>query len=217
MDSDRKIRVLIVDDYDLVREGLTALFEAFEDFDVVGTTGDGRTVLALCSAYQPDVVLMDMIMPYSDSVEITRCIRCDYPHIQVVILSMSSDPTRIYNVLQAGAMSYLSKAEQISEVTKAVRDAVSGISTLSPEAVAALIEAKQQKRHIGFDLTHRQQEVLTLMVDGLSTGEIAKRLVLSPATVKNHITGILLKLGVSNRTKAVALALQHHLVTKVGS
>jgi len=183
---------------------------------VVGTTGDGRMIWALCSASQPDVVLMDMLMPYTDTVEMTRCIRRDFPHIQVVILSISNDPTRIYEVLRAGAVSYLSKAEQISEVTKAVRDAVSGISTLSPEATAVLIAAQQQRRHIGIDLSHREREVLNLMADGLTTREIAKRLCIRPSTVKNHISSIIAKLGVSNRTKAVALALQHHLVTKAG-
>jgi DNA-binding NarL/FixJ family response regulator len=127
MDTERKIKVLIVDDYDLVRDSLTALFEAFEDLEVVGATGDGHKLLSLCSTYQPDIVLMDMFMPTMDGVEATRLIRREFPHIKVVVLSMFTDYTLICDALNAGAISYLSKTRQLSEVTKSVRDAYYGI------------------------------------------------------------------------------------------
>ena len=127
MDTERKIKVLIVDDYDLVRENLTALLEAFEDFEVVGTTGDGHKLLSLCSTCQPDVVLMDMFMPNMDGVEATRLIHREFPQIKVVVLSIFTDSTLIGDALNAGAISYLSKTRQLSEITKSVRDAYHGI------------------------------------------------------------------------------------------
>ena len=127
METERKIKVLIVDDYDLVRQELTALLETFEDFEVVGTTGDGHKLLSLCSTCQPDIVLMDMFMPHMDGVEATRLIRREFPQIKVVVLSMFTDSILICDALDAGALSYLSKTGQPSEIAKTLRDAYYGI------------------------------------------------------------------------------------------
>ncbi len=138
MDTDRKIKVLIIDDYDMVREELTALLETFPEFEVVSTASDGRMAVTLCRMYQPDVVLMDLHMSNMDGIEATRLIRNECPSIQVVILSMSMDPTSIYEVLEAGAISYLSKSGRISDVPIALSNAYYGKSMLAPEATAVL-------------------------------------------------------------------------------
>ena len=138
MDTDQTIKVLIIDDYDIVREQLTILLKTFPEFEVVSTASDGRMAVTLCRIYQPDVVLMDLHMSNMDGIEATRLIHHEFPAIKVVILSMSMDPTSIYDVLEAGAISYLSKMGKISEIPIAVSNAYYGKSMLAPEATAVL-------------------------------------------------------------------------------
>ena len=145
MDKDGKIKVLIIDDYDLVREQLTALLETFPEFEVVSTASDGRKAVSLCRTHQPDVVLMDMHMSNMNGIEATELIRREFPSIQVVILSMSTDPTLISEVLKAGAISYLSKAGSISQVPLALSNAYYGKAILAPEAVA-IVKATQEHK-----------------------------------------------------------------------
>lgn len=145
MDKNGKIKILIIDDYDLVRQELTALLETFQEFEVVSTASDGRMAVTLCSMYQPDVVLMDLHMSNMDGVEATRLIRNEFPSIQVVILSMSTDSALIYEVLKAGAISYLSKAGQISQVPLALSNAYYGKSMLAPEAIAVVAATQEHK------------------------------------------------------------------------
>jgi DNA-binding NarL/FixJ family response regulator len=145
MDKDGKIKVLIIDDYDMVREELNALLKTFPEFEVVSTASDGRMAVTLCRMYQPDVVLMDLHMSNMDGIEATHLIRNEFPSIQVVILSMSLDPTTIYNVLKAGAISYLSKSGKITDVPIALSNAFYGKSMLAPEATAVLAEAQAHK------------------------------------------------------------------------
>jgi len=200
----RKIKVLLVDDYDMVRLGLTALLKKFPDIEVVGGTGDIRMLFALCKAYHPDVILMGMRTPYMK-----------FSEIQIVILSDTVDETLTYDVLKAGAISYLIKTGTINEVATAIRDAYVGKSTLAPEAVAALISVSQHHLKLGSDLTIREREILSFMVSGLKNGEIAHQLVISQSTVKNHVSNIFSKLDVGSRTKVVALAVQHKLYVNV--
>lgn len=145
MDKDDKIKVLIIDDYDMVREELTALLETFQEFEVVSAGHDGSMAVALCRMYQPDVVLMDLHMSNMDGVEATRLIRNEFPSIQVVVLSMSMDPSLIYDVLQAGAIGYLSKSGPISQVPIALSNAYYGKSTLAPEATAVVAATQTHK------------------------------------------------------------------------
>jgi DNA-binding NarL/FixJ family response regulator len=145
MNKDGKIKILIIDDYDMVREELTALLETFQELEVVSTASDGRMAVTLCRMYQPDVVLMDLHMTNMDGIEATKLIRSEFPSIQVVILSMSTDPASIYDVLQAGAISYLSKSGQISQVPLALSNAYYGMSMLAPEATAVVAKAQEHK------------------------------------------------------------------------
>jgi len=145
MDTHEKIKVLIIDDYDLVREELNTLLETFPEFEVVSTASDGHMAVTLCRMYNPDVVLMDLHMSNMDGIEATRLIRQEFPSIQVVILSMSMNPDSIYEVLKAGAISYLSKSGKISDVPIALSNAYYGKSMLSPEATAVLSAIQAHK------------------------------------------------------------------------
>jgi two-component system, NarL family, response regulator LiaR len=214
MDAGRKVNVMIVDDHDMVRHGLMIMLQAFDDFEVVGATGDARMALTLCALYQPDVILMDLLMPYIDGVTVTRSIHDKFPTMAVVALTSSNDEALVQEALNAGAVSYLIKTGSIDEVADAVRNAYHGKPTLSPEAIRTLISTMQHPQALGDDLTKREREVLTLMAEGLTNRTIAQRLFISLSTVKNHIVNIYSKLGTSSRTKVIALTIQHHLFAK---
>jgi len=214
MTASQKIKVLVVDDHNMVRKGLIVLLENFDDFEVVGEAGDGKTGILLCQQYKPDVVLMDMIMPVMDGIEATTTIRELCPETQVVALTSFSDDATIQNALKAGAISYLMKNVSVDELALAVRKAHEGQPTLAPEATRALIAASRRPPEVGHDLSEREREVLSLMVDGLNNREIADVLTISNSTVKNHVSNIFAKLGTTSRTQAVALAVERKLVNK---
>ncbi len=214
MTASQKIKVLVVDDHNMVRKGLIVLLENFDDFEVVGEAGDGKTGVLLCQQYKPDVVLMDMIMPVMDGIEATTTIRELCPETQVVALTSFSDDATIQNALKAGAISNLMKNVSVDELALAVRKAHEGQPTLAPEATRALIAASRRPPEVGHDLSEREREVLSLMVDGLNNREIADVLTISNSTVKNHVSNIFAKLGTTSRTQAVALAVERKLVNK---
>ncbi len=206
------IRVLIVDDHDMVRSGLEVFLETFEDLSLIGQASGGEEAVRLCVELQPDVVLMDLMMPGMDGVVATRNILKACPTVKIIALTSFKEKNLVHDALQAGAISYLLKNVSIDELSNAIRSAHLGRSTLAPEATQALIEAVTRPPAIGFDLTDREQEVLRLMTDGMSNREIAERLMISHSTVKNHVSNIFSKLAVTSRTEAVALAVQHNLV-----
>lgn len=209
----KPIRVLIADDHTVVRSGLSALLSIFDDLELVGEARTGREAVELVERLQPDVVLMDMVMPEMDGAQATAHIREHYPHVQVVVLTSFREDELVQKALTAGAIGYLLKDATADELADAIRNAVAGRATLAPEATQALIRQTLQGTHrLGDDLTEREREVLALMVEGLNNNEIAKRLVVSRSTVKFHVSNILSKLGASTRTEAVAIALQHGLV-----
>lgn len=206
------IRVLIVDDHNMVRKGLLTLLEDFEDLQIVGEAADGELALNACRETQPDVILMDMMMPRMDGVTATQKIRAAYPATHVIALTSFNDEDNIHAALKAGAIGYLMKDVSGDELANAIRRAAVGQSTLAPEAAQALIKATTRPPSLGHDLTEREFEVLALMKEGLSNREIGERLVISGSTVKNHVSSILSKLGTISRTQAVALAVEHKLV-----
>jgi two-component system, NarL family, response regulator LiaR len=209
---DNKIRVLIVDDHDMVRKGLIVLLENFDEFSIVGEAGDGEAAVDIVRQHKPDVVLMDMLMPRMDGISAIKIIRQVCPDTQVIALTSFNEPENVQNALKAGAISYLMKNVSVDELANAVRKAYRGQSTLAPEAAQVLISATTRPPAVGHDLTEREREVLALMVEGLNNREIAERLIISSSTVKNHVSSILAKLGTVSRTQAVALAVENRII-----
>lgn len=206
------IRVVIVDDHNMVRKGLVVLLSEFDDLSVIGEAADGEIAVDLCRRLPVDVVLMDMIMPRMDGVTATRHIRENNPGTQVIALTSFSDETNVQAALKAGAVGYLMKNISGDELANAIRRASEGQSTLAPEAAQVLIRATTRPPTIGHDLTDREREVLGLMKEGLNNREIGERLIISSSTVKNHVSSILSKLGTISRTQAVALAMEYKLL-----
>jgi NarL family two-component system response regulator LiaR len=203
---------MLVDDHAVVRSGLKAFLMVFDDMQLVGEASSGQEAIQLIERVQPDVVLMDLIMPDLDGAATTRSIRTRWPNIQVVALTSFREDDLVKSALQAGAIGYLLKNVGADELADAIRSAYAGRPTLAPEAAQVLIQASRQPVQPGFDLTEREREVLSLLVKGMSNNDIADRLVVSRSTVKFHVSSILSKLNVSSRTEAVALALNHKLV-----
>jgi len=213
MTQQQPIRVLAVDDHTILRSGLKLLLLAFEDMELVGEARNGPEALRLCSQLHPDVVLMDMMMPDMDGAATTQAIKERYPDIQILVLSSFSDDTSVQRVMRAGAIGYLLKDVPMDELADGIRAAAAGQTVLAPEAAQALVRAAgPQAPQLGYDLTERQLEILALLVDGLTNNEIAERLILSPYTVRNHVSEILCKLGTGTRTEAAALAVRLGLV-----
>jgi NarL family two-component system response regulator LiaR len=208
-----RIRVLVVDDHTMVRRGLATFLKVFEDLELAGEAASGQAAIQLSAQLQPDVVLMDMVMPDMDGATATRLIRKQSPSIQVLALTSFKEEILVQSALQAGAIGYLLKDVSADELAQAIRAAHAGRATLSPEAAQALVHAASQPPAPGFDLTERERVVLELMVEGLNNTQIAARLTVSPSTVKSHVSNILSKLGVASRTEAVTLALRNRLVT----
>jgi two-component system, NarL family, response regulator LiaR len=207
-----RIRVLIVDDHAVVRSGLAAFLMAFDDLELVGQAASGQEAVYLCPQLQPDVVLMDLMMPNMDGATATRFIRQQCPHVQVIALTSFREDELVQAVLQAGAIAYLLKNVDADELAGAIRAAHTGRLTLAPEVALALVRITAQPPAPGHDLTARERQVLALMVKGLSNAEIAERLIVSRSTIKFFVSSILAKLHVDSRVEAVALAVQHHLV-----
>jgi NarL family two-component system response regulator LiaR len=204
--------VAIVDDHAMVRSGLAAFLSVSEDFELVGEAENGTQALRLCADAQPDVVLMDLVMPGMDGVAATRAIHERFPNIRVIALTSFPEDRLVQDVLEAGALSYLLKNVGADDLARAIRAARLGQSTLAPEATAALIHRVTAPKSVGHDLSPREKEVLALMVLGLNNPDIAERLVVGRSTVKFHVSSILGKLGLTSRTEAVAIAVQNHLV-----
>src|SRR5512136_2136833 len=212
MTDARQIRLVIVDDHVVVRSGLSAFLLAFDDLRLVGEAGNGEEAVRLCRQIQPDVVLMDLVMPGMDGIAATKTIKEGCPNVQIVALTSFGEEERVQAVLKAGAIGYLLKNVSAQELVAAIRNAAAGQPTLSAEATRAVIRASTSPQTPGLELTEREREVLVLMAKGLNNSQIADQLVISASTTKFHVSNILTKLGASTRTEAVALAVRNHLV-----
>ena len=207
------IRVMLVDDHTMVRRGLATFLKVFDDLQLVGEAESGEAAIQLCAEVLPDVILMDMVLPTMDGATATRAIRQQFPQVQVIALTSFKEGELIKNALEAGAIGYLLKDVTADDLVQAIRSAHAGRATLSPEAAQALVETSNLPPAPGLDLTEREREVLTLMIEGLNNTQIAGRLTVSPSTIKSHVSNILSKLGVASRTEAVTLALRNRIVS----
>lgn len=212
------MRLLIVDDQALIRDGLVTICERLPDVEVVGSAGDGEQAVELVSQLGPDVVLMDLRMPRMDGIEATRRIRAQHPAVHVVVLTTFSDDESVTGALAAGALGYLTKDAGRDDIRRALEAAARGQALLDPAVHARLIPLAQKHSTVGGDgalpdgLTVREAEVLAHIGRGLSNQEIARTLYLSEATVKTHINRIFAKTHSRDRAQAVAYAHAHGLV-----
>ena len=215
MGETKRIRVLVVDDHAVVRSGIEYSLMAIDDIELVGSADKGADAVRLCEELQPDVVLMDMMMPEMDGVSATRAVLKRCPQVRVIALTSFQEGSLVQKALQAGAMSYLLKDVGMEELAAAIRSAARGQGTLAPEAAKALAEAASKPASLGGDLTDREREVLALIVDGKSNAAISEMLAISLSTARFHVSTILSKLDATNRAEAAALAVKHGLVPQV--
>lgn len=213
----QRIKIMIVDDHAVVRKGVRMLLATEKDMELVAEAENGLQAAALVCIHQPDVILMDMVMPHKDGVAAIQEIIRENPHAHILVLSSFSDDSYILSAIKAGALGYLLKDSSPQELIEAIRGVLQGKSSLSPVVARRLIsEIKQEhpKQQLSQSrlLSEREEEVLKLAAEGLSNQAIAERLCLSNATVRFHISNILKKLGLSNRTQAVLYAIKSGLV-----
>jgi NarL family two-component system response regulator LiaR len=207
------IKVLVVDDHPIVRDGLKNMFLVFDDLELIAEAEDGSEALTICQQDIPDVILMDILMPGMDGIQATRAIHELYPQVKIIILTSYPEDNLVQESLDAGAIGYVLKNAPIDDLANAVRLAYTGKPALAPEATVALIHAKTGSNKPGGDLSQREREVLALIAQGLSNDEIAEQLVISPATARHHVSACIQKLDAANRTEAAALAIKYGLAS----
>ena len=212
MEAPARIRLLLVDDHWVVRQGLGMFLGYDPTFEVVGEAEDGAEAVRLARSLRPDVVLMDLLMPKMDGVAATAAIRRDLPDVQVIALTSVLEDEKVVAAVKAGAVGYLLKDTQGDELKEAIRAAAAGQVRLSPQAAARLVREVRAPESAE-TLTERETEVLKLLARGLSNKEIARELVIGEGTVKTHVSSILGKLGIDSRTQAALHAVHIGLVT----
>lgn len=213
MSEQKRIRVLIVDDHALVRKGIGLFISAYGDLQLVGEGSSGNDAVVLCNELNPDVILMDLMMPGMDGVTAIRCIREQYCPVQIVVLTSFDKEELVKEAIKAGAIGYLLKNVSADELAEAIRAAALSQPTLSKEATQILMNTlsiPEVEHHS--TLTDSEQRVLGLMVEGYNNAQIAESLGVSLSTVKTHASNLFSKLGVTSRVEAVSLALKQHLV-----
>lgn len=206
-----KVRVLIVDDHEMVRRGLTMFLRAYPALELVSEANSGEQAVALCGELGVDVVLMDIIMPGIGGIEAIRQITTQYPAVRVIALSSAMDSANVTRALDAGAMGYLMKNISTDDLAAAIEEVHQGRRVLSEEAKQAIIRASTRPFEPTYRVSAREYEVLHLLIEGRTNPEIAERIAASRSTVKYHISSILSKLGVTNRNDAVEVALRHKI------
>ena len=215
---DKPVSVLIVDDHEVVRQGVRAYLGAQAEFEVIGEADSGTAAVALAQEHVPDVVLMDLIMPGMDGVEATRRVKNVSPRTQIVILTSYHEDEHIFPALQAGAISYVLKDLGMEELAEAISRAARGEATLHPGVASRVIRElqgpKAEEVNPYSELTNREMEVLRLIADGMSNSRIAEELVVSEYTVKGHVSNILSKLHLADRTQAAVYAWQKGVVRR---
>lgn len=210
------IRVLVVDDHDIVRKGICALLETREGIEVVGEADNGQEAVAQAGASRPDVVLMDLVMPVVDGIEATRQIAVRYPHVRILVLTSFATDDKLFPAIKAGALGYLLKDSTPEDLVQAIRQVYRGEPSLHPAVARKILHELGRpidKPPIQEPLTERELEVLRLVGQGLLNQEIAGRLVVTEATVRTHVSNILSKLHLASRTQAALYALREGLTS----
>ncbi len=210
------MRIVICDDQAIVRDGLEMMLKLESDIEVVGTAEDGAEVVEMVAKESPDLVLMDLKMPVMNGVEAIRQIRTKNPEVKVLVLTTYDDDEWVFDAINAGASGYLLKEATRDEVVKVIRGTASGKVYIDPSVAGKVLkqvsnQSTQPLTMLTDKLTEREIEVLRLLAKGLNNKDISERLFLSEGTVRNHVSAILSKLGVSDRTQAAVIALQHGL------
>ncbi|WML28703.1 response regulator transcription factor [Neobacillus sp. OS1-32] len=207
------IRVVFVDDHEMVRIGVSSYLSAQPDIEVVGEAEDGKKGVELALKLRPDIILMDLVMKEMDGIEATRQIIEQWPEAKIIIVTSFLDDEKVYPALEAGATSYMLKTSKASEIAKAIRETYQGHSVLEPEVTGKMMMKMRKKtEHLPHeDLTSREMEILLLMAEGKTNQEIADELFIALKTVKTHVSNILSKLNVQDRTQAVIYAFKHSL------
>ena len=208
----QSIRLLLVDDHAVVREGLRAFLRLQPDLEVLGEAADGASAVELAESLHPDVVLLDLVMPKGDGLVALRAIRQLAPAARVLVLTSYADDAQLFAAMEAGAAGYLLKDVAPDALASAIRDVAEGRPALHPQVARRLMRHTVQPEPGLADLTAREREVLRLIVEGLANKEIATRLSIGEKTVKTHVSRVLAKLGVVDRTQAAVLAIRQRLV-----
>lgn len=209
------IKVLVVDDHEMVRRGIISYLETEDDIDVVGEASDGAQAVELCQELRPDVVLIDLIMENMDGIAATKKITAELPDTKVIILTSFVDEQLVFPALEAGALSYLLKTATAEDIVKAIRSAQQSQSVIEPKVAAQMVHRLQSTATTKMpheELTERELEVLRLIGEGLTNQEIADTLFIGIKTVKTHVSNILSKLGVNDRTQAAIYAHRNKLI-----
>ena len=208
------IRVLIVDDHEMVRLGYSAYLSIQDDIEVVGESENGKIGWEMALDLRPDVILMDLVMDVMDGIEATKAILADWPEAKIIIVTSFIDDEKVYPALEAGAAGYMLKTSSANEIARAIRSTFQGERVLEPEVTDKMLD-KLTKKSVYYpheDLTAREMEVLLLIAQGHSNQEIADQLFITLKTVKTHVSNILSKLEVEDRTQAAIYSFKHQLI-----
>lgn len=213
-----KITVLLVDDHKVVRQGVRAFLQTQADIEVVAEADSGETAVALATEHAPDVVLMDLVMPGMDGVAATRQVKAQSPRTQIIMLTSYHQDEHIFPAIRAGALSYLLKDIEPAALAEAVRQAAQGEAMLHPRVAARVVQelhgSRQESVNVFTELSEREMEVLRLIADGANNSNIAEQLFISEKTVKSHVSNILSKLHLADRTQAAVLAWREGVVRR---
>lgn len=213
--KEKTLRILIADDHVIVREGLEAILSTQSDFELVGIATNGVEAVSLADQLQPDVILIDLVMPKMDGLTAIQNIRAANPQARILVLTSFADDERIFPAIKAGAMGYLLKDTLRQDLLQAIRNVAQGQISLHPEIARRMVrEINQPPEHVPHPLTEREQETLTFIADGLSNQEIAAKMGVHETTVAKYVSALLGKLGLSSRTQAALYALRHGLVKR---
>lgn len=207
------IRILLVDDHEMVRIGVSAYLQSQKDMEVAGEAANGQEAVEMALELRPDLILMDMVMPVMNGAEATKAIIDQWPQAKIMIVTSFLDDDKVYPALQAGAVSYILKTSKASRIADSIRETMNGTPVLEPEVMTKMMKQMRHERVLHDELTEREMEILLLLACGLTNQEIADQLFIALKTVKTHVSNILAKLEVHDRTQAVIYAFQHRLIS----